>query len=501
MNQKSSSATAGVSVLIVDDQPIARKAIRRILEKDGSESIFEAGSVHESLQILESELIEFVIVDMNLVDEKGTAICEFVRQKDIANDVPILVVTGEAEREEIVRAVDFGANDYLLKPFHAEDLLSKFKHLVGTYQKPDEVSRLLRNAERLLVGQRPTEALMYIDQALDLDKKSQKAMQLKALSMFKLGQLDESMRYIQEVSNANPNSFRSQRLLADIHLRRGNKESAIQHLQSELQLNPRSPNRQSLLGSLMLENSRFDEAIQHFREALKIENRKPEALFGMAQAMFAQENTEKTLYYIKRIRRHHPKHRNALELAMSVAAKFDVKRQVELLLRDERAQHPDRLDVYQYLSRFYVATGDEEKLAEVQKQIAATFPEDPEAKMTLGDLAARFKKFDEAVLHYRAAAVLGRSREAYKKLAKVLMQLKKWRDAEQAASALFQLKAGKEALRLLAELSFKSGNPTQAHLMYRVLAAAAPGEELPPAAKKASEMVSRRKNAKLGLAS
>jgi two-component system chemotaxis response regulator CheY len=492
---------AALNFLIVDDQAVARKSVKRLLEGLGCQSIFEASSVYEATQIVENDLIEFIVVDMNLGEEKGTSLIEFVRQQDIANDIPILVVTGEAEREEIVRAVDFGASDYLLKPFHAEDFETKFNQLLDSYLKPDEVSRLCRNAERLLVSQRPTEALMYIEQASELDNRSLRPMHLRAMALFRIGQFDEPIRLLNEVVQSNPRHFRSHRLLADIRLKQGQISLAAQHLKSELELNPRSPQRQTLMGRILISQSRLDEAANHFREALKLENKLPEALFGMAQVNAGQENLEKALYYIKRIRRHHPKHRQALDLAMNIAVKFDLRKQVEILLRDEKSQHPNRLDVYQCLTTLYLESAEEDKTVEIANQIASNFPDDPEAQITLGDLAVRTKKFDAAVIHYKTAAVKGRSREGFKKLAKTLIHLKKWADAEKAATQLFGLKAPTEALRLLAEIYFKTKSFTQAHLMYVKLGRLTPTEKAPPAAESAAQMVNNRKKRKLGFAS
>jgi two-component system chemotaxis response regulator CheY len=118
-------------ILVVDDSSTMRRIIANTLKKIGCEDIVEAGNGAEGLQQIGAGGVEFVVTDWNMPIMNGL---EFVRQlRGIAAmaQVPVLMVTTNAEHSDIAGAKEAGVNDYVVKPFTPDALKEKMNALLG----------------------------------------------------------------------------------------------------------------------------------------------------------------------------------------------------------------------------------------------------------------------------------------------------------------------------------------------------------------------------------
>lgn len=120
-------------MLIVDDSKLMRGIIRGAAESLGFEAL-EAGNGREALERLEepgAEEIELILLDVNMPELDGFASLEAIKADDRFKDIPVIMVTTEAERASIVRAIKAGAANYVCKPFSREDLITKMVESLG----------------------------------------------------------------------------------------------------------------------------------------------------------------------------------------------------------------------------------------------------------------------------------------------------------------------------------------------------------------------------------
>lgn len=118
-----------MKVLIVDDSTAARFIIRRIVEELGHE-VLEAKDGIEALQQLRANnTIELALVDWNMPEKNGLEVVVEMKEDPTLKDVKIMMVTTETEMMQVVRAIEAGANEYLMKPFSKEMLLDKLQLL------------------------------------------------------------------------------------------------------------------------------------------------------------------------------------------------------------------------------------------------------------------------------------------------------------------------------------------------------------------------------------
>ncbi|EQC45496.1 PleD family two-component system response regulator [Bacteriovorax sp. Seq25_V] len=111
-------------ILVVDDDRINNKMICKKLEKRGFE-VVEAFNGHECLEAVENKQIDLVLLDIMMPDMFGSDVLVELRKNYSAFELPIIMVTGKSETEDIVECLRAGANDYIVKPINIEVALAR----------------------------------------------------------------------------------------------------------------------------------------------------------------------------------------------------------------------------------------------------------------------------------------------------------------------------------------------------------------------------------------
>ncbi len=125
------SQFAQKSALIVDDSYTMRRIIINILEKIGMGTLFEAGDGKDALEILHREHIDLIVTDWNMPEMDGLALVKAVRGDEKLSKTPILMVTTENAKDDILNALRSGVDNYAVKPFTQEVIEEKISKLLG----------------------------------------------------------------------------------------------------------------------------------------------------------------------------------------------------------------------------------------------------------------------------------------------------------------------------------------------------------------------------------
>ena len=100
-------------ILVVDDEPKIVEVVKSYLENSGY-TVYEAFCGKQAFEIFEKVSPSLVILDLMLPDITGEEICRTLRKK---SRVPIIMLTAKIEEEDVLKGLDFGADDYVTKPF------------------------------------------------------------------------------------------------------------------------------------------------------------------------------------------------------------------------------------------------------------------------------------------------------------------------------------------------------------------------------------------------
>jgi len=116
--------------LVVDDFSTMRRIIKNLLEGLGYQDIVEADDGKTALPMLQSGKFDFVITDWNMPLMPGLELLKAIRADANLKHLPVLMVTAEAQREQIVEAAQAGVSGYVVKPFTADVLQQKLQKIL-----------------------------------------------------------------------------------------------------------------------------------------------------------------------------------------------------------------------------------------------------------------------------------------------------------------------------------------------------------------------------------
>ncbi len=119
-----------MTVLVVDDFATMRRIVRNILRELDFKDIVEAENGTAAVKILESQKVHLVISDWNMPKMTGLELLKWVRANEKTRDLPFLMVTAEAQKENIVEAVKARVSNYIVKPFTAAVLSEKLEKIL-----------------------------------------------------------------------------------------------------------------------------------------------------------------------------------------------------------------------------------------------------------------------------------------------------------------------------------------------------------------------------------
>jgi two-component system chemotaxis response regulator CheY len=126
---------ANMKFLVVDDFSTMRRIVRNLLKELGFTNVTEAEDGVDALGKLHGGDFEFVVTDWNMPNMTGIDLLRAIRADASLKHLPVLMVTAEAKRENIIEAAQAGASGYIVKPFTAGTLDEKLKKIFQTMQK------------------------------------------------------------------------------------------------------------------------------------------------------------------------------------------------------------------------------------------------------------------------------------------------------------------------------------------------------------------------------
>ena len=137
---------SGFQVLVVDDSAVHRKLLEHTLSRE-SLFVHQARNGHEAMEIFERERPALIITDCLMPDLTGVELCQRIRATE-SSYAYIIMVTSITDKDNVVKGLAAGADDYLTKPFHADELLARVKvgmRLIDLQRQLEDKNRLFEH--------------------------------------------------------------------------------------------------------------------------------------------------------------------------------------------------------------------------------------------------------------------------------------------------------------------------------------------------------------------
>ncbi len=123
------SLDKNMKILIVDDFSTMRRIVKNLLRDLGFNNTVEADDGNTALPILKKGDIDFLVTDWNMPGMTGLELLKEVRADADLRSLPVLMVTAESKRDQIIEAAQAGVNGYIVKPFTANTLKEKIEKI------------------------------------------------------------------------------------------------------------------------------------------------------------------------------------------------------------------------------------------------------------------------------------------------------------------------------------------------------------------------------------
>jgi two-component system chemotaxis response regulator CheY len=120
-----------MNILVVDDFSTMRRIIKNLLHDLGYQNVSEADDGNTALPMLRSGKFDFLITDWNMPGMPGLELLKIVRADAGLSKLPVLMLTAEAKREQIIEAAQAGVSGYVIKPFTAVTLKEKIDKILA----------------------------------------------------------------------------------------------------------------------------------------------------------------------------------------------------------------------------------------------------------------------------------------------------------------------------------------------------------------------------------
>ena len=124
-----------IRILVVDDFSTMRRIVKNLLSDLGFNNTVEAEDGHSALAVLRQDAVELVVTDWNMPGMTGIELLREIRADAKFRGLPVLMVTAEAKREQIIEAAQAGVNGYIIKPFTAATLEDKLAKIFERMEK------------------------------------------------------------------------------------------------------------------------------------------------------------------------------------------------------------------------------------------------------------------------------------------------------------------------------------------------------------------------------
>ena len=130
-------------ILVVDDEPQNIRLLQIRLQADGY-TVLAANSGQEALELVQAEAPDLILLDIMMPGMNGFEVCQQLRAEESTQFIPVVMVTALAEKEDRIRAIEAGADDFISKPFDSHEVLARVRSLVRIKRYHDALEQANR---------------------------------------------------------------------------------------------------------------------------------------------------------------------------------------------------------------------------------------------------------------------------------------------------------------------------------------------------------------------
>lgn len=348
-----------MSVLIVDDMESMRKSIRGMLKVlQYGRTIRLASNGLEGWEMLNSVPIDLAIIDWNMPVMKGIELLGKIRDSKEYRDMPVIMITAEAEKEIVAEAAESDIDGYLLKPLTTQSLDERIKSVINLANNPVPATIHMQNGRSFEEAGDIESAIKEVKLALADRPDSSRILR-------KLGQLysaanrdDIAEKCLLKAVAVNQHDATSRYILGELYLKKDDLGNAIKYYDQAITMSPRNISKGVDLGEILIQRGMSTEAIDIFSKVIKYSGK------GLMHSEQVAELCIQNREY----------------------------RYAKTLLDSIIKENPERYDLVFKAGTLYEKTGDPQTALKYYKTVDDGTPDNIEAKLHMAKIYLLMKK-------------------------------------------------------------------------------------------------------------
>jgi len=380
-----------MTVLIADDMPNMITTIRSMLKvlKYGRKFV-PAENGLEAWRCLtkeSDETIDLAIIDYNMPEMTGSELLTRIRSDRNLRDLPVVMVTGNANMEFVAEAAESDIDAYILKPPTMKVLQDKVWGVVENANNPSAMVRHLKKARDLEEEGNLDEAISEAQLAMKANPDSSKPVHELGYFLFQKGELKEAEKWLLKAAEMNSWDVSAFHHLGKLYLTLNQTEDAFTYFKKAMAINPRDVTRAVYFGTILLEKRMTGEAIRIFDKALSINKDDLKLKERIADICMEKGAKKHAADLLEAIAKSDPERRGlSVKLGALLEELREYSKALAHLTKAEK-EEGENIDVKLRLARCYMGLGKAIRAEKPLKEVLKIEPEHEEARQLLRECA------------------------------------------------------------------------------------------------------------------
>ncbi len=364
-----------MSVVIADDIESMCKSIRGMMKVLGyGKQFFMVHNGAEALKILQEEEVDLLIVDWNMPIMNGVELLERIREDEKLRDMPVIMVTAQANRDMVAEAGESEIDAYLLKPLTVKSLGDKIEAVVDKANNPPPMFYHLKRARAFREADDIESAIAEAHQALNADRLSSRPHREIGALYFLKNDYNTAEKWLIAAAKMNRYDVFALHLLGEIYLIRNDIDKATEYFEKAMKVSPRHVGRGISFGKVLVQKGMIPRALKVFSKTIELSGNdmslKEDVAFFCAEHKvfkFAIKLFESILFV-------YPDRTDILvKLATIMEQKGDVNQAIRYLGKAEK-NDPVNIDIKLRIAHHYISIG---QMVRADKALNAVLMVDP----------------------------------------------------------------------------------------------------------------------------
>jgi len=260
-----------MTVLIVDDMESMCKSIRGLMKVlNYGNRFYYSHDGREAWAFLQKEPVDIAIVDWNMPNMTGVELLSLIREDRRLRDIPVVMVTVEANREIVAEAAESHIDAYILKPLTARALADKVASVLEKANNPPPMFFHLKRARDYEEGGDIDAAIEEVKQAMEADPESSRPLRELGYLYFKKNDMENAENWLLKAAKMNKLDVFAFHCLGEIYLKRNDIDRAFKYLEKAMNISPRHVSRGLEFGKVLMKKNMTQKALSVFERTIQL---------------------------------------------------------------------------------------------------------------------------------------------------------------------------------------------------------------------------------------